>query len=174
MSFSNNLNDTTFIEKILQQYGTGNGLLNVDELSGFVAGIASNPVMVLPKEWMPFVFGYDSPEHRIRWNSEPECQRFIDIVFDLVSNLVTALCESEEAQKSEQQSMLYNNDWCYGFMFAVRLYPQNWVAIPNELSIALSYIHYGADLEETSHLIVLQDHEHEEFNDLVHKAVKKL
>jgi len=112
-------------------------VLTLTELEGFLHALVITPDMVMPSEWLPGVFGEETPE----FETEEHQQQVFSAIFDAYR----AYEKARTANKlrfpfkliSFSRDMLYEiQQWCYGFMEALVLRPEIWFlnALEGELN----------------------------------------
>jgi len=99
----------------------------MEELHGFLFGLAIIPVMIKPSEWLPIAFG----EEMMEFESEAEAQELMGKLFRLYNRISK---ESHEGKLSFPFDMARLKDgdldrirgWTYGFYVALSLRDEIW------------------------------------------------
>ncbi len=101
--------------------------LNLEELHGFLFGLAITPALVKPSEWLPLVFG----EQMLAFDNEKKRNRLLEFLFDVHGRFI----DEREAgtlgfpfnfEKLADAEVLRVRDWSYGLFLALGLRPDVW------------------------------------------------
>ena len=131
--------------------GVDEGILDVSELDGFLTAIVSGPVTVVPSQWLPAMWGDFEPV----WESADDYQAFMSLVIQHSNNIVSTLMDEPEAfeplfleRSQDSRTFTIVDEWCEGYVRAVRLNAQDWLDGGPEIQELLVPIR--AFTEETS------------------------
>jgi len=96
------------------------------ELDGFLAAVIICPDMILPSEWMPCIWGEESPE----FESEQQAQTIIGLIMEHYNDIAREL---DQGRFSPIYDIDFDDDifwefWIEGYWKAVRLRPDAWQA----------------------------------------------
>ncbi len=102
--------------------------LTYDAMCGFLFGLAMTPVMVMPSEWLPMVFG----EEMITLDSEEQGQHLLDTLMRVANDLTVHFQEATLRFPFDMENLVHPNDllpiheWVYGLNEALYLRPDCW------------------------------------------------
>jgi uncharacterized protein len=105
------------------------GIINVGELDGFLTAIVSGPVLVPPSAWLPAVWGDEEPV----WSSMEEFQSVFSLIMRHM-NSIAGMLQFDRAhfeplfaeRRVKGKTQLIVDEWCCGYMDAIRLNPAAW------------------------------------------------
>jgi yecA family protein len=99
--------------------------LSLEELHGFLFGLAITPEVVKPSEWLPLIFG----EEMLSLHEEKKATRLLERLFDVHNRLI----DEQNAGRlrfpfsmTNSAAMPFVQDWCYGLFIALTMRPQVW------------------------------------------------
>jgi len=117
--------------------GGDEGILDVSELDGFLTAIVSGPNSIMPSQWLPVVWGAESPT----WESPAEYEAIFGLFLrhqnSIIDTLMYAPNDFEPMfnhQTVEGKTHLIVDEWCFGYMRGVALDSDAWT--PNDPEIA--------------------------------------
>jgi uncharacterized protein len=126
------------------------GVLDLSEMDGFFTAIVSGPVALGPSRWLPALYGDFEPI----WNNVHEHQKFMALLIQHSNNIARMLMEDPagfeplfEERRVEDRWFTIVDDWCEGYVRAVRLAEEEWRAGGQEIADLLAPIR--AFTEET-------------------------
>lgn len=153
-----NLSDTdlAFIDDTLEKYATDDSICNVSELDGFVTALVSGPDMIMPSQWLPWIWGDE--EDQPNWESEFEATHFVQLLLRAMNSTATVLIDKpsnfqplfEDFSTPNQERWLMAT-WCQGYLRAV--YISDWPEIPEEFSHWLALIEQQSFEQQADNLI---------------------
>ncbi len=126
------------------------GVLDISELDGFFTAIVSGPVVLGPSRWLPALWGDFEPI----WKNVDEHQKVMALLIQHSNNIVGMLMEDPaafeplfEERRVEDRWVTIVDEWCEGYVRAVRLAEEEWRAGGQEFADLLAPIR--AFTEET-------------------------
>jgi yecA family protein len=125
------------LAKLLKQAADPDSALTLEELHGFLFGLAITPETVTPGEWLPHVFGEEMASVR----DEKEASFLLDRLFSVYNRLVAEQREGTlrfPATLGKASATPYLEDWCYGLFLALTLRPQVWDIEGDDVGNALA------------------------------------
>ena len=96
----------------------------LSDLDGFLTGIAVGPEVVMPSEWLPIVFGGDSPE----FADEVEAKAILGAIMVRYNEILHQV-EDDDLQPvfwADREGTLIAADWAEGFLQAIMLRADAW------------------------------------------------
>ena len=103
-------------------------VLTLTALHGFMFALAITPEPILPKEWLPAVFG----EEMLDISDEKEREQLLNRLFSAYDKIVV-LCDEcnlafpYDIPNLKSKDFLSVREWCYGYFNALLLRPDLWV-----------------------------------------------
>jgi uncharacterized protein len=123
--------------------GLDEGVIDIPELDGFLTAIVSGPVVLVPSRWLPALWGDFEPI----WNSVDEHQRFMSLLIQHSNNIAGMLMEDPadfeplfEERRVKDRWVTIVDEWCEGYVRAVRLAEDEWRAGGQEITDLLAPI----------------------------------
>jgi len=120
--------------------GKDEGILGIPDLDGFLTAIVSGPELVLPSRWLPAVWGDFEPI----WGNEEQLQTFMALIMSHSNSIAGFLLNDPESfepifyeRRVENRSYTIVDEWCEGYMRAVRLSESVWSAGGSEIEALL-------------------------------------
>lgn len=118
------------LEDFLASTAVPESTMNLFMLDGFLTGLAVGPVVLLPDEWLPQVWG---GEGRPSFSCMEEAQRALELILRQLSGIIGQLQEAPEQfepmlseHRIEGRNYLVADEWAQGFMRAVDLRAADW------------------------------------------------
>ncbi|NTU42449.1 MAG: UPF0149 family protein [Nitrospirales bacterium] len=113
------------LTKLLDKTVNKEYVFNLEELHGFLFGLAVIPELIKPSEWLPLVFG----EEMFDFESEAEAEELMNNLFQVCNRLIN---ENNEGDLScpfylgaiETGDLERMEDWVYGLYLAMGLRPE--------------------------------------------------
>ncbi|MEZ5505010.1 MAG: UPF0149 family protein [Gammaproteobacteria bacterium] len=117
---SDAIDDT--LEYFFDKYSSDDSILTLTELDGFFAGLACAPEIPMPSQWLPVMWGGDSamPD----WEEQEEIEEFHEALMVVYNSVMLEFMENDYIARiySEDDQFMMVDEWCDGFLRAVRLY----------------------------------------------------
>ena len=132
-TLSQRLTDKEFdrLEELLLQ-SDGEGAMNLEELDGFFAALICGPEIVLPSEYLPEIWGFESGGGDAPFDSVQELQEFLDLLMRHWNNIAHTLSSGEiflPVLLEEDDGIAHGNDWAWGFMRGVDMRREAWLEL---------------------------------------------
>ena len=131
--------------------GLDEGVIDIPELDGFFTAIVSGPVVLGPSRWLPALWGDFEPI----WKNIDEYQKFMALLLQHSNNIAAMLMEDPaafaplfEERRVEDRWVTIVDEWCEGYLRAVRLAEEEWRAGGQKIADLLAPIR--AFTEETN------------------------
>ncbi|HEX5130984.1 MAG TPA: UPF0149 family protein [Candidatus Krumholzibacteria bacterium] len=113
----------------------GENALAIESLDGLFAALVCSPVVAVPGEWMPVIWGGEPPE----WESRDEIQRFTELVMRHWNHVAASINDGTYAplfvtalDKSGREVVLAHH-WCMGFFDGMQMHDAHWSRTDDEL-----------------------------------------
>lgn len=107
------------------------GILNVSELDGLLTALVSGPVVVMPSQWLPAVWGDFPPA----WHSPAELEDIFRLMTRHMNGIAATLMQQAEdfdpmflEREVEGRRYTIVDEWCEGYMRGVGLAAEAWNA----------------------------------------------
>lgn len=125
-----NLEDREYVE------GFDEGIIDLNELDGFLTAIVSGPVAVMPSQWLPLIWGDEEPF----FESEEDFSLVISLFMRHMNHIAQTLMQQPEdfyplfvCRKYDDKEIYIVDDWCEGYRRAVRINEPLWIGCSNKL-----------------------------------------
>ncbi len=101
--------------------------LGLSDLDGFLTSQVVGPVLIMPNEWLPVVWGHEEPE----FESLDQANSVMSAIFARYNEIIRQLEREDFAPLLWQgpEGQVIAADWCEGFMDGVRLRIDSWKAL---------------------------------------------
>ena len=109
--------------------------MDISMLDGFLTALVIGPETIMPSRWLPVVLG-ETEKDKMVWESPERTERIMDLIMHLYNSIAQAfqvdppdfnpLVQIHET-KGEEVTII--DEWCVGFMGAVRLAPEAWLPL---------------------------------------------
>lgn len=113
------------LTELLKLAAVPDDALTLEELHGFLFGLAITPEVVKPGEWLPLVFG----EEMLSLRDEKKTTRLLERLFDAHNRLIdeqNAGSLRYPFTRAGRTAIPFVHDWCYGLFTALTVRPQLW------------------------------------------------
>ena len=107
------------------------GILSVAELDGFFTGLVSGPLAPTDVDWWPVIWGDFEPE----WESEDAYNNLVALMQRHLNTIAATLGAAPEEfeplfmeYEEEGETLLSVDDWCEGYVRAIKLAEKRWQA----------------------------------------------
>ena len=132
-TLSQRLTDKEFdrLEELLLQ-SDGEGAMNLEELDGYFAALICGPEIVLPSEYLPEIWGFESGGDDAPFDSVQELQEFLDLLMRHWNNIAHTLSSGEiflPVLLEDDDGIAYANDWAWGFVRGVEMRHEPWLEL---------------------------------------------
>ena len=102
-------------------------VLSLDELHGFLFGLAIIPELVMPREWLPCIFGQEMPEVA----NVTEGERLLGTIFSAYNRIIKqnqdgVLSFPFGVDRIESKDIQRIREWTHGLFLAICLRPEVW------------------------------------------------
>lgn len=128
--------DVDWIDRLLM--AEDNGLDQpqlATEIDGFLCALLSGPRLFMPSEVLPWVFDSEAGQQQPIAFSEPDDQRFIQLIMQQWNYIATSLMDGSYEPtlmlnlRDDGQELSQFSDWCVGYMTGVGLDREGWSAM---------------------------------------------
>jgi uncharacterized protein len=127
---SHRLTDKEFdrLEQLLLRLDSKHAM-NLEEVDGFFAALICGPEIVLPSEYLPEIWGFESSDADFDFDNLEELQECLDLLMRHWNNIVETLSSGEiflPVLQEDEDGVAYANDWAWGFMRGVAMRNEAW------------------------------------------------
>jgi len=105
--------------------------MNIEELDGFFAALIGGPEIVMPSEYMPEVFGSETPETHA-FGTLAEANEILGLLMRHWNNIAGTLSKGEVYPPlllEDENGMAHGNDWARGFIRGSHLRHYGWAEL---------------------------------------------
>jgi len=148
--------DISFIDDMLEKYGAEDSIGNFSELDGFLTALVSGPEMIMPSQWMPWIWGDEQDQPT--WETDTEATRFFELLLRAMNDNATNLMDAPsnfqpmfENFSTQSQEQWFLATWCLGYLRAVFIC--DWPEISEEFSHWLALIEQQSFEEQADQLL---------------------
>lgn len=132
------------LDHFLMSDATSDEAMMLDCLDGFLTAIVSGPVMLIPSEWLPHVWGpteQDAPT----FDTLEQAERITDLIMRQLNGIIWSLQQDPDEFEPVFDTTVYPDDpheyingemWAHGYMTGIELQRQTWKAFFDEPSSA--------------------------------------
>ena len=131
--------------------------MDVSGVDGFLCAVLSGPNVIMPSEWMRWVWdsaeGKQSPE----FTSEKQAQRILDLLMRHANDIAVTLTEVPQyyeplflERDHKGRSVSIVDEWCCGYVKGIALDPSGWQPLVEAHPDWFEVIHlYGTEAAGT-------------------------
>ncbi|WP_370305927.1 UPF0149 family protein [Sinimarinibacterium flocculans] len=103
-------------------------------LEGFAAALVIGPHVVMPSQWMAWVWDKDDGEHSPEFESAEQANRIIGLVMRLNNTVARAFMEDPVTfEPMYRRDAIWDaRDWCAGFLLGLQFAEEQWLALQRE------------------------------------------
>jgi uncharacterized protein len=108
------------------------GAMNLETIDGFFCALVSGPVLVMPSEHLPHVFGGELPD----FLSGEQAGKIMQLVFQHWNHIADTLLRGEVYRPilfENEAGVCQANDWADGYVHGVRLRWESWSGLINDM-----------------------------------------
>ncbi len=118
------------LDEFLRSYKGGKAM-NIEEVDGFFSALIAGPEIVAPSEYMPELFGSETPETRA-FSSLAEASEILRLLMRHWNNIAGTLLEGKvylPVLLEDQNGVERGNDWARAFIRGTHLRQQGWAEL---------------------------------------------
>lgn len=109
----------------------GGKAMNIEELDGFFAALIAGPEIVAPSEYIPEVFGSETPETR-QFESLEEANEILGLMMRHWNDIAGTLSKGTvylPLLLLDENGVEHGNDWVRGFIRGTSMRPDGWAEL---------------------------------------------
>lgn len=120
------MNDAELLKLEKKFKKTGLSFVPMDQLHGFLTGIACAPTAVMPNQWLPMVF--DNCDEIPEFKSEKEAESIITGLFDFLNSLIEDIRADDYGPYFSvgEDGVFDPRQWCLGFLSGISSFAPDW------------------------------------------------
>ncbi len=133
-----------------------NGLENamdVSALDGFLCAVLSGPNVIMPSEWMRWVWDMEKGEQAPEFVSEKQAQRILSLLMRHADDIAVTLIQAPQDYEPlfferdvKGRTLSIVDEWCGGYIKGIALDPSGWQPLIEAHSDWFEVIHlYGTE-----------------------------
>ena len=107
--------------------------MDISMLDGFLCAVLSGPRLIMPSDWIPWVWDHEAAEEAPEFADQKQAQRVAELVMRYCNEIADGLMNAPEEfepmfpeSTAETGSVPIIDDWCYGFLKGVALDAAGW------------------------------------------------
>ena len=155
------------LDAFLVSNATSDETMMLNCLDGFLTSIVTSPVMLMPSEWLPRVWGPTARDEPA-FDTLAQAERITGLIMRHLNGIIWSLQYNPDTFEPIFDTVVYPDDsreysdgemWAYGYMTGIELQRNNWNAFfdePNNAAVLRPIYLLGAD-EVTSEEEVLTE-----------------
>jgi yecA family protein len=116
--------DLEALDSFLMSDRSPSDSMMLSDLDGFLTGIAIGPELVLPSEWLPLIWGGDTPE----FADEDEAKAILGAIMGRYNQILRRIADDtlDPIFWADRDGTLIAADWAEGFLQAIMLRADAW------------------------------------------------
>ena len=121
------------LEKFLLDNDELDAPMDISTLDGYLCAVLSGPNMIMPSQWMRWVWDMENGEQPPTFRNEKQAQRILDLLMRYSNDIAGVLTYSPEdyeplfyERKGEGETITIVDEWCYGYVKGMSLDPAGW------------------------------------------------
>lgn len=116
--------DLELLDEFLMSERAPPDSMALSDLDGFLTGIAIGPELVMPREWLPLIFGGDAPA----FADQDEAKAILGAIMGRYNEILRQVADDtcDPIFWADRNGTLIAADWAEGFMQAIRLRLDAW------------------------------------------------
>lgn len=118
------------LDEFLESYKGGKAM-NIEEVDGFFSALIAGPELVAPSEYMPELFGSETPETGA-FSTFAEANEILGLLMRHWNDIAGTLSKGKvylPVLLEDENGMEQGNDWARGFMRGTRLRHDGWAEL---------------------------------------------
>lgn len=106
--------------------------MDISTLDGFLAAIVLNPGLIMPSQWLPWVWDMENAEEAPEFATMEQANRIMDFIMRHYNMVQTSVNEGWfdpllfEIAQADGSEFLDAEGWCAGFMLGVSMFLDPW------------------------------------------------
>jgi uncharacterized protein len=141
------------LDTFLHSDGGLENAMDVSTLDGFLCAVLSGPNVIMPSEWMRWVWDKEEGEQVPEFASETQAQRILSLVMRYANDIAVTLTQAPQGYEPLFLERDVNgrivpivDEWCCGYMKGIALDPLAWQPLIEAQSDWFEVIHlYGTE-----------------------------
>ena len=161
--------------------------MNISTLDGFLCAVLSGPKVIMPSEWMRWVWDMEEGEQAPEFASEKQAQRIFSLLMRHSNDIALTLTQAPRGYEPlfferdiKGRTVSIVDEWCCGYIKGIALDPMGWQSLINAQSDWFEVIHlYGTEggwdrLKELVEAHEDADARHQAFVDRISPAARNI
>lgn len=144
------------LDNFLMSDATSDEIMALDTLDGFLTAIVTGPVMLMPSEWLPKVWGPTTKDEPA-FDTIAQAERITGLIMRHLNGIIWSLQDNPDAFEPIFNTVVYPDSpreytdgemWAYGYVTGINLRRKNWDVFfeqPNSAEILRPIYLLGAD-----------------------------
>jgi len=122
------------LQALLSQPALGGRAMDLSMLQGYAAALISGPELVMPSEWLAWVWDAEQGEAEPGFESEEQANRILQLVMRHYNGVAEALMTDPEGfvPLFRQDSCWSSRRWCEGFLQGMDFAEEQWLDLQSQ------------------------------------------
>ena len=107
--------------------------MDVSGLDGFLCAVLSGPNVIMPSEWMRWVWDFTEGKQSPKFTSEKQAQRILDLLMRHANDIAVTLTQFPQyyeplflKRDHKGRTVSIVDEWCCGYVKGIALDPSGW------------------------------------------------
>jgi uncharacterized protein len=118
--------DIDLLDRFLLSDRAPDNSMGLSDLDGFLTGIVVGPELIMPSDWLPEVWGGDSPEFKNLQEAETVMSALMTRYNEIVRGFQNTPPDFDPIFWETKDGLVIAADWAEGFSDAIKLRPKAW------------------------------------------------
>lgn len=128
------------LDDFLSSEASPDGCMQLSDLDGFLTGIAIGPELIKPSEWLPVIWGDDTPDFENTELAELIYGIIIDRYNEILQSLAADPPHLDPVFWQTADGVVIAGDWAEGFVDAMSLRAEEWGKLLDDAEAGLPLI----------------------------------
>lgn len=124
--------DLSALEAFLTSDQVADDCMTLSELDGFLAGVIAGPELVMPSEWLPYIWGDDEPA----FSDLDQANAILGMIMRRYNEMIDQLSATPPAYHpvltTTEDRKEDGSDWAVGFVAAIALRHEGWEKLASD------------------------------------------
>src|SRR6202165_6226090 len=121
------------LDAFLRSHDRPGNAMDVAGLGGFLGAVLSGPNVIMPSEWMRWVWDSTEGKQSPKFTSEKQAQRILDLLMRHANDIAVTLTQFPQyyeplflERDHKGRTVPIVDEWCWGYVKGIALEPSGW------------------------------------------------